>query len=190
MAIVEGTRVVAHEAAHVQTEGVAPQGDIERAVALDVELAPLLARCGEFAQHVEAEDAAHGLEQLSSHTDAVLVVLLRAGGEMRQCELVAVEVMAGKEAESSLHPGVETFAEFEGHGVGYVQVLGIVVGGIARQVEVVEVGGRGCVLPFVGEEKAVVVVHAQGVEDAADGHELGRGGCDGVERLRVNPLYL
>lgn len=35
-----------------------------------------------------------------------------------------------------------------------------------------------------------MVVHAQGVEDAADGHELGRGGRDGVKRLRVNPLYL
>ena len=132
VAIVEGTRIVAHKAAHLQTEGVAPQGNIERAVALNVELAPLLARRGEFAQHVEAEDAAHGLEQLSSHTDAVLVVLLGAGGEMWQCELVAVEVVAGKESEASLHPRVKTFAEFEGHGVGYVQVLGIVVGGIAR----------------------------------------------------------
>lgn len=34
------------------------------------------------------------------------------------------------------------------------------------------------------------MVHAQGVEDAADGYKFRRGGRDGVERLRVNPLYL
>ena len=179
MAEIEGGVDVLEEGVGLEVYGVLAQPEIEIGIAVDIQVADILANEPEFSTCAVVEGAAFALRDLASDREVALVVAVEevegVGGQGRG-QVEVAQLVGAEEGDARLGPFVEAFAQLHAQGVFHAECLGLVAEtGVGRtQVGVVgEIGGgQAAAVDIVAVEQTVDV---QGVDETRHGDKLLRG---------------